>query len=48
MNYRVLNDEIFDVKQIQNLKDRFYAGEELQSLIWFIVVYQMWQRRWLE
>ena len=48
LDSRALNDEIFDVKQIQNLKDRFYAGEELQSLIWFIVVYQMWKRRWLE
>ena len=48
LDSRALNDEIFDVKQIQNLKDRFYAGEELQSLIWFMVVYQMWKRRWLE
>ena len=48
LDSRALNDEIFDIKQIQNLKDRFYAGEELQSLIWFIVVYQMWKRRWLD
>jgi len=43
-----LDDEIFDIKEINRLKELFFSGEEIGTTIWFILMYQMWKERWLD
>ena len=43
-----LDKNIFDVEEINILKKRFFAGEEIGTTIWFILMYQMWKEKWLE
>lgn len=42
------DQNIFNIAYINKLKIRFFAGENLGSIIWFILVYQMWKEKWLE
>ncbi|MDD5156714.1 asparagine synthase (glutamine-hydrolyzing) [Sulfurimonas sp.] len=43
-----LDCEIFNIDEVQELKKRFFGGEELGTQVWFILMYQMWKERWLE
>jgi asparagine synthase (glutamine-hydrolysing) len=43
-----LDENIFDIKEINILKKRFFEEEDLGTTIWFILMYQMWKERWLD
>lgn len=43
-----LDKNIFDVHEIGSIKRRFFAGEEIGTIVWFILMYQMWKEKWLE
>lgn len=43
-----LDCEIFNIDEVQELKKRFFDGEESGTQIWFILMYQMWKEQWLE
>lgn len=43
-----LDENIFDIKEINILKKRFFEEEDLGTTIWFILIYQMWKERWLD
>ncbi|WP_066164464.1 asparagine synthase (glutamine-hydrolyzing) [Aliarcobacter cryaerophilus] len=43
-----LDNKIFKIKEIENIKNRFFSGEDLGTQIWFILMYQMWKEKWLE
>lgn len=43
-----LDKNIFDTREIHNIKKRFFNGEKLETIIWFVVMYQMWKEMWLE
>jgi len=39
-----LDDEIFDVIEVLNIKHEFYAGEYTKvNVLWFILMFQMWR-----
>ena len=38
-----LDSNIFDLHEIDNLKKRFFHGEDLGTTVWFILIYQMWK-----
>lgn len=42
-----LDSNIFDLKEIDSLKKRFFSGEDLGTTVWFILMYQMWKEKWL-
>ncbi|WP_169754213.1 asparagine synthase (glutamine-hydrolyzing) [Campylobacter curvus] len=48
LNDEKIDETIFDKKEIKAVMKRFFDGEELQTLIWFLLVYQMWKEKWLE
>lgn len=43
-----LDENIFNIKEINILKKRFFEEEDLGTTIWFILMYQMWKEKWLE
>ena len=43
-----LDENIFDIKEINILKKRFFEEEDLGTTIWFILMYQMWKEKWLD
>jgi asparagine synthase (glutamine-hydrolysing) len=43
-----LDKEIFNVNEVKLIKERFFKGENIGSVIWFILVYQMWREMWYE
>jgi len=43
-----LDDTIFDINKIEELKKDFFSGSEIGNTIWFILMYQMWKERWLD
>lgn len=43
-----LDKNIFDIEEINLLKKRFFAGEDIGTTIWFILMYQMWKEKWLD
>ena len=42
-----LDNNIFNLKEINSLKEKFFHGEEIGTTIWFILMYQMWREKWL-
>jgi len=44
----MLDKTIFNIKEITQLKKRFFAGVDIGTTIWFILMYQMWKEKWLE
>ena len=38
----------FNIEEIMQLKKRFFQGEDIGATIWFILMYQMWEEKWLE
>jgi asparagine synthase (glutamine-hydrolysing) len=48
INQQKLDSEIFDIKEVMQIKTRFFSGEEFGTIIWFILMYQMWKEKWLE
>lgn len=43
-----IDDSIFNIEKIQQLKKNFFAGVDIGTTIWFILMYQMWKEKWLE
>ncbi|MFK5882345.1 MAG: asparagine synthase (glutamine-hydrolyzing) [Sulfurospirillum sp.] len=43
-----LDDTIFNKKEVNDMKTRFFKGENTGSSIWFILMYQMWKEKWLD
>lgn len=43
-----LDETIFDIEAVESYKKRFFLGEDFAFLIWFILMYQMWKKRWFE
>jgi len=43
-----LDETIFNIREIDTLKKRFFAGEEIGTILWFILMYQMWKENWLD
>lgn len=43
-----LDENIFNIKEINILKKRFFEEEDLGTTIWFILMYQMWKEKWLD
>lgn len=42
-----LDENIFNIDEIIDLKNKFYNGEDLSNQIWLILVYQMWKEKWI-
>ncbi len=42
-----LDENIFNRVEVNSLKKRFFQREDVGSIIWFILMYQMWKDRWL-
>jgi len=47
LDEKLLDKNIFDIKEINILKNRFFEGENIGTIIWFILTYQMWKEKWL-
>lgn len=43
-----LDESIFNIEEIMQLKKRFFDGEDIGTTIWFILMYQMWKEKWLD
>lgn len=43
-----LDESIFNIEEIMQLKKRFFNGEDIGTTIWFILMYQMWKEKWLD
>lgn len=43
-----LNEDIFNIKEINLLKKKFFAGVDVGTTIWFILMYQMWKEKWFD
>jgi len=43
-----LDESIFNIEEITQLKKRFFAGVDIGTTIWFILMYQMWKEKWLD
>ncbi|UCN01137.1 asparagine synthase (glutamine-hydrolyzing) [Sulfurimonas sp. SWIR-19] len=43
-----LDENIFNVNEIRYLKDDFFNGNDSGTIIWFILMYQMWKEKWLD
>ena len=43
-----LDKTIFNFEEIEQLKKRFFEGEDIGTTVWFILMYQMWKEKWLE
>jgi asparagine synthase (glutamine-hydrolysing) len=39
---------IFNIEEVEQLKKRFFAKEEIGTTIWFLLMYQMWKEKWLD
>lgn len=48
LNHTQLDNTIFDIDKIEELKKDFFSGSEIGNTIWFILMYQMWKERWLD
>lgn len=43
-----LDESIFNIEEIMQLKKRFFDGVDIGTTIWFILMYQMWKEKWLD
>lgn len=48
LHHTQLDNTIFDINKIEELKKDFFSGSEIGNTIWFILMYQMWKERWLD
>lgn len=48
INKDTLDKQIFNINQIETMKNDFFAGLEIGNTIWFILMYQMWKEKWLD
>jgi len=44
-----LNDEIFNIEEVVNLKARLFSGDDVNiNQIWLVIMFEMWKERWLD
>ena len=43
-----LDANIFNMEEIENIKNSFFNGSDDGTPIWFILMYQMWKEKWLD
>ncbi|MCT7563738.1 asparagine synthase (glutamine-hydrolyzing) [Aliarcobacter butzleri] len=43
-----LDENIFNIKEINILKKRFFEGQDIGTTVWFILMYQMWKEKWFD
>ncbi|MCB5250071.1 MAG: asparagine synthase (glutamine-hydrolyzing) [Sulfurimonadaceae bacterium] len=43
-----LDESIFNIEEIAQIKKGFFAGVDVGTTIWFILMYQMWKEKWLD
>lgn len=43
-----LDENIFDIGEIERIKKRFFDGVDIGTTIWFVLMYQMWKEKWLD
>lgn len=48
LDIAIMDESIFNIEEIMQLKKRFFDGEDIGTTIWFILMYQMWKEKWLE
>jgi asparagine synthase (glutamine-hydrolysing) len=48
LDNNALDSYIFNIEEVQNLKDQFLNGRDIGTHIWFILVFQMWKEKWFE
>jgi asparagine synthase (glutamine-hydrolysing) len=49
LNKDVLDDEVFDIRNILEIKEQFFNGNQnFATQIWFILMYQMWKEKWFD
>jgi asparagine synthase (glutamine-hydrolysing) len=48
LNNSKLDENIFDIEEIEQIKKRFFDGVDIGTIIWFILMYQMWKEKWNE
>jgi len=49
LDIKKIDDEVFDIQEIQNLKDEFLSGKkENGTQIWFVLMFQMWKEKWFD
>ncbi len=48
LNVSRMDENIFDIGEIERIKKRFFDGEDIGTTIWFILMYQMWKEKWLD
>ena len=48
LDKKMLDENIFNIKEIENIKNKFFSGEDIGTTIWFILMYQMWKEKWLD
>jgi asparagine synthase (glutamine-hydrolysing) len=42
-----LDEEVFNIEEVEKIKQALFAGERINiSVVWFILMFQMWRERW--
>ena len=44
----MIDENIFNIEEINNIKNSFFSGTDNGTTIWFILMYQMWKEKWLD
>ena len=42
------NDDLFDAKSVIKIRDSFYKGQCPHFLLWYILIFKMWHKRWMQ
>jgi len=42
-----LDKDIFNVDYVEYLKNELFKGKTVESVVWFILMFQMWKEKWL-
>lgn len=40
-------ETVLDGKELEKIKEQFYLGTVNPTLIWNLVIFQMWYKRWM-
>lgn len=48
LNVSRMDENIFDIGEIERIKKRFFDGVDIGTTVWFILMYQMWKEKWLD
>jgi asparagine synthase (glutamine-hydrolysing) len=49
LDERRLDNEIFNIQEVINLKVRLFSGRSVNiNQIWFVIMFEMWKEKWLD